>query len=240
MPEAITWTGDYESFDAALAACTGDSGYHGSIATDRYVRRYEEVRANPAQYYTSNNQHLIRYMAALSSAAPVDGRIRVLDFGGGYGSLYEIIRGLLPQHDFDWTIVEVPELVARGNEMGASDRKRFAVEIPRQRYSLVIASGVLQCVRDPEGKLSELLSLDCKSFLIGRVPICPFIERDRITVQSVPPSMFAAKFPSWIFSPRWRELLIRSGERVMVWESPGDTPVLDGVQFQADAFLIQR
>ena len=239
LPDVITWTGDYGSFDAALAACGGDQGYHGNIATDRYVKNYQAVSANPAKII-DNNQHVIRYMAALSSARPVDGRIRVLDFGGGYGAIYEIMRWLMPQHDFDWTIVELPELVARAAEMGASEQKRFAAEIPRESYSLVIASGVLQYLSDPEAKLAELFSVDSRSFFVGRVPICPFLERDRLTVQSVPPSLFAAEFPCWIFSPRWRDMLMRSGERTMVWESPGDSIVLDGSVFQSDAFLIQR
>jgi putative methyltransferase (TIGR04325 family) len=237
--EAISWAGDYDSFDAALAACGGDQGYSGSAATDRYVKRYREVIAAPwAQ--TTDNEHVIRYLAALSAARPIDGVIRVLDFGGGYGSLYETLRWLYPDLRFDWTIVELPALVARGSEMGASAEKHFVSEIPAGRFSLVIASGTLHYLPDPAITFAKLAAIESPAYFIGRVPIAPFLSVDRLTVQTVPASLFAAKFPCWIFSESWNARIRAAGNRIMEWDSPGDIFPLGPETVQGRAFLLLK
>jgi putative methyltransferase (TIGR04325 family) len=237
--DAINWSGDYNSFDAALAACGDDRGYSGNAAVDRYVKRYREVIAAPwAQ--TSDNQHVIRYLAALSAARPIDGVIRVLDFGGGYGSLYEILRWLYPDLRFDWTIVELPALVARGAEMGASVEKHFASEIPAGRFSLVIASGALHYLPDPAATFARLVAIESPAHFIGRVPIAPLLSVDRLTVQTVPASLFAARFPCWIFSEGWNARIRAAGNRVMEWDSPGDIFPLGAQTVQGRAFLLLK
>jgi hypothetical protein len=72
------------------------------------------------------------------------------------------------------------------------------------------------------------------------VPIAPFLSTDRLTVQTVPASLFAAKFPCWIFSDGWNARIRAAGNRVMEWESPGDTLPLDGQTLHSRAFLLLK
>jgi putative methyltransferase (TIGR04325 family) len=235
----VTFSGDYQTFAEALSAAD-DPGYHGDIAIDRYVRRYREVQQGMAAMIEANGDKLLPTIAVFGMTEPVDGVYEVLDFGGGYGAMYDVLRVMFPERKIRWTVIEVPPIVARGSEMGASQSKIFATEIPERRYSIVIASGSIQYTENPVETFSMLTALDAPLMFIGRVPIAPSLQQDRLTVESIPSSLFKAKMPAWFFSPKWRSRLACVGEIALQWNSPGDTIVLDGEQFCYQAFLLRR
>jgi putative methyltransferase (TIGR04325 family) len=142
--DRVRFEGDYASFEDALAACRGDLGYESDNAIAHYLRRYQAINADMPATITSSTPQLLPYMAALSLAEPVDGVIEVFDFGGGYGAIYDQLRFLYPGRALRWTVVELPRLVEHAAEMGASQWKRFAFEIPLRRYSLGIVSGAMK------------------------------------------------------------------------------------------------
>jgi putative methyltransferase (TIGR04325 family) len=237
----ITFTGDYTSFAAALAAAGGDA-YEADSVLERYRRRYREVSADPLGTARSSEARLLPYLAAIALALPVDGVCRVLDYGGGYGAAYHLCQAVLPDRRFHWTIVETPRVAAIGHELGAGDAKAFAHDLPPAgaRFSLVIASGVLQCVADPAERFADLCRLDAAVMLVGRFPVVPWLERDRLTVQNVPPSLFAARFPAWFFAPAWRDRLARFGDTVVEFDAFSDSAILDGRLVQFRGALLQR
>jgi putative methyltransferase (TIGR04325 family) len=238
--DRISFTGDYATFAQAIDAAS-DPGYDGDIAIDRYVRRFREVQADPAGVIRNHPDKLLPSIAMFGMAEPIEGVFEVLDFGGGYGALYDLLRIIFPRRTIRWTIVEVPRLVARGNEMGATDAKVFSSEIPAdRRYSLVVASGSIQYTPDPIATFDKLRALNSPLMFVGRAPIVPSLERDRLTVESVPASLFKAKMPVWFFGRDWQSRLESFGEIVMKWDSPGDTMSLDGEGFCMSAFLLRR
>ncbi len=240
--ESITFTGDYSTYEAALADCEGDLGYESNNAIDRYVRRYNEVTSDLAGTFASPNvrEQTLRFMAALSVAEPIDGIYEVYDYGGGYGAIYELFRFIYPARQFRWTVVEVPALVARAGELGASDEKLFVSELPRRPYSLGIASGTLQYLPNPAAAWDDLRAIEVGAMFVNRIPIAPFLTRDRLTVQSVPPAYFKAKFPAWFFAPDWVDRLTGFGRLIAQWDSPGDTVHLDEHTFCDQALLLVR
>ena len=179
-------------------------------------------------------------MAAFSLARPIDGVYRVYDFGGGYGAIYEIFRFLYPDKQFHWTIVEVPALVARASEMGASANKVFCTQLVSGRYSFGISSGTLQYLPDPHIGLRKMVEAGAELTMVNRFPIVEAQSQDRLTVQHVPSAYFEASFPAWFFAPAWREKIKELGEPIASWASPGDEHVLDGHGVSYGAFLMRK
>ena len=240
QPVGITFTGDYASYEAALADCGGDPGYSGEAAVERYVRRYKEVVADPASIIRGASDPMTRIMAAFSLAEPIDGVFRVLDFGGGYASIFHLLRHLHPERRFDWRVVELPETVARGAEMGASDQLHFATEVPDGPFSIAILSGTLQYLPDPRARFAALSQIDTPLLFINRLPIAPWLERDRLTVQRVPASLFEAAFPAWFLAPSFRDEIAKAGDIIMQWDAPGDITQLDGQELRYQAMIVRR
>lgn len=238
-PDSIQFFGDYATFQDALSAAN-DPGYNGVPAIDRYVRRYNETTADIPKTVLENSAALLPFMAAIGTAEPVNGIIEIFDLGGGYGSVYDLVRGLYPSKTIRWTVVELPALVARGHEMGQSDMKQFATTIPDRRYSLGIVSGVLQYLEDPATSFRDLIKIDVPLMMLNRFHIATFLNRDRLAVQRVPATLFPASFPCWFFSPQWNDILKEFGEIQMRWSSPGDNTSLDGRPIDGQAMLLRR
>jgi putative methyltransferase (TIGR04325 family) len=97
----------------------------------------------------------------------------------------------------------------------------------------LIASGVLHCLPTPMQTLDSLLAKQFEYVLIDRVPLVEF-QRDRLTIQHVPPSIYEATYPAWFlkrddFLSRFQQNYIAKAE----WLS-GDRYLLDD-----DLFLPQ-
>lgn len=84
---------------------------------------------------------------------------------------------------------------------------------------MVILSSVLQYLERPYDKLRELLELRCDHIIIDRTPFWDG-PIDRLCVQNVPPSIYPASYPSWIFSmQRFREHLSNEWNIVAEFEN---------------------
>ncbi|MBY5692062.1 methyltransferase, TIGR04325 family [Rhizobium leguminosarum] len=235
----IRFEGDFETYDAALAACAGSEGYESTSAVDRYIRRNAEVTADPAAAIAGATEQVLRFMAAFSLATPIDGIYQVYDYGGGYGAIYELFRHIYPEKRFKWTIIEVPALVARAAEMGASDEKIFSTDLHQGPYSFGISSGTLQCLPDPIDGLRKMEEAQAQVTMVNRFPILGSLNRDRLTAQHVPASYFEASFPAWFFAKDWADRMKVLGEPIARWDSPGDTTEIDGEVIRYQAFLFK-
>lgn len=141
--------------------------------------------------------------ALLWSAARHDGRVRVLDLGGSLGTSYRQNRRFLADiPEVSWAIVEQPQFVAAG-------RKHFEDEVltfhdtveaaSATRPDVALLSGSLQYLDDPWAALGALSETGVTTLIIDRTPV-HVGEADRITLQHVPPSIYPATYPAWIFS----------------------------------------
>jgi putative methyltransferase (TIGR04325 family) len=142
----------------------------------------------------------------LDTALKCGGRLKVLDFGGALGGMYfncrTFFRGCSPVL---WTVVDQPAQVECG-------RRHFETEELRFQFSLadavrdglpdvVLCSSVLQYLEHPFQWIEQVFALGVERLLIMRTPfICAPVAE--ITVQRVPPRIYPASFPSWLFSER--------------------------------------
>jgi len=152
-------------------------------------------------------QHPFPVLACLlRAAAGCEGRLSVLDYGGSLGSLYFQSRGFLSNlKELRWNIVEQPHFIECGKELFENDELRFYNSVEecfgREHPDAALFSGVLQYVENPGKPIGLVINQGVKSIIVDRTPFTDSGE-DILTVQRVPPSIYRASYPSWIFSER--------------------------------------
>jgi len=110
--------------------------------------------------------------------------INVLDFGGGGGNLFHAMRRFLPKLQFNWGVVDTPELVQQihsrlqknfDNSLRSSNLEFFtsieSLVLKFKKVDIIIASSSIQYLEDPYAKLNELLSLGAHVLQISRMPL---------------------------------------------------------------------
>ncbi len=168
--------------------------------------------------------------------------LRVLDFGGSLGSLYFWTRPYLrPALDaLHWHIVEQPAHVAVGRADFQSEELHFhetiEAAVAEARPDVLILSGVIHFLPDPEAFLAKLLNLRLPYFILDRTPLWNE-RRHRLTIQHVPAEIYEASYPAWFLDEQRILSLIAQTYDVMakipspeIWEI--DTHAVQSVQWQ--------
>ena len=144
-------------------------------------------------------------ISCLLYAAQAEGnRLTVLDFGGALGSSYYQCRPFLRYvSQLAWMVVEQKHYVESGRREFSEGPISFHEDVQNaclaQKPNLLLLSSVLPYLPDPWARLDELLALNIRCLVIDRIP---FLENDRnrLTVQKVPPEIYTASYPAWFFS----------------------------------------
>jgi putative methyltransferase (TIGR04325 family) len=102
-----------------------------------------------------------------------------------------------------WNIVEQSSHVGIGKAYFEDDNLRFYAGIAEcladTQPNIVLLSSVLQYLEHPYTVLDQILELSSDYIIIDRTPFWDG-SADRLCVQTVPPSIYPASYPSWIFS----------------------------------------
>ncbi len=207
----IRFTGDYASYDAAKSASTGydarailEKTREALLKVKNGVNRWEQ------DAMVSDSDELPwALVSALLRCALVQGRrdLHVLDFGGSLGSTYYWCRPYLLSalQGLRWDIIEQPGHVAVGRADFENNELKF-FETPEQairaaKPDVLLISGVLHYLPDPEAFLEGLLRLKVPHFILDRTPLWSE-DRHRLTIQHVPAEIYEASYPAWFLSER--------------------------------------
>jgi putative methyltransferase (TIGR04325 family) len=189
------------------------SGYDSQVILEKTAAALLQVKNGRAAYERDavlfdEIQYSWPLLAGLMWVAALhQGLLNVLDFGGSLGSSYfqnRLFLNRLPE--VRWNIVEQPRYVSAGKRYFEDDHLRFYESIEKclseTKPNLVLLSGVLQYLERPYDVVKELLTFPSDHVII--IDRTPFWQgpRDRICVQHVPPSVYPASYPTWIFSKR--------------------------------------
>jgi putative methyltransferase (TIGR04325 family) len=248
-PGAIQFTGDYRSWAEARAA---SAGYDLPAILEKQVAAASKVRDGVAPYERdtvvfSEIEHSFPLLAALLHAAAADGnRLSVLDFGGALGSSYYQNRGLLGHiAQLRWSIVEQPHFVDAGRKMFEDDRLRFYESIGRclaaERPNVLLLSSVLQYLEAPFEFAAGLAQLGIAHLVVDRTPMTAEAPT-RLTVQQVPPSIYRASYPCWIFNAaELRSAFAGAWDRVFEFEAHVGTVIdLGDAKARYGGFFLRR
>lgn len=206
--QEIFLSGDYESWNEAV---TASMGYDSDLILEKTKDALLKVKNGEAIYERDSVifnevQYAWPLLAGLMwVAAKSDGRLNVLDFGGSLGSTY--FQNLAFFHELSeihWNIIEQSEHVKVGKEYFEDDILKFYPNIEiclsETKPNIILLSGVLQYLESPYGMFDTLLDhLTCDTVIIDRTSFWDG-STDMLCIQHVPPSIYSATYPIWIFS----------------------------------------
>lgn len=216
--------GDYRSWKEAQAASTG---YDTNIILEKTKLALLKVKQGDAVYERDSvlfNEAQYQWpllTGLMWVGARTKGKgLNVLDFGGSLGSTYFQHRTFLRSlPDVKWNIIEQPKYIEVGKKYFEDAHLKFYPRIEdclgENQPNVIILSSVLQYLERPYDKLQELFKLDCGHIIIDRTPFWDGAT-DRLCVQKVPPSIYPASYPSWIFSKQQFHKNLHQNWNVMV------------------------
>jgi putative methyltransferase (TIGR04325 family) len=200
------WFGNYPTWEEAKKT---SSGYESDEILQKVRTSLLKVKNGEAVYERDSvlfNE--IHYSWPLLSglmlaAATSGGNLRVLDFGGSLGSTYYQNKKFLDRLDcVAWSVVEQKHFVDAGKKDFEDERLHFYDNIEscieEQNPNILVLSSVLQYIESPYELLDELLKYEFQFILFDRTPFS-LNNRDRITLQIVPPIIYSASYPCWFF-----------------------------------------
>ena len=205
-PRANMWSGDYATWEEAKIHCTG---YEAANILEKCKIALLKVKKGEAVYERDSVlfdqlQYSWGLLAGLQKAAiENDGKLSVLDFGGSLGSSYFQNKDFLNNQEIIWSIVEQEHFVNCGKENFEDKNLKFyhTIEecIEKQRPNVLLLSGVLQYLEQPNEWISKFNNLNISYIIIDRTA---FLDsgNDFLTIQNVPESIYKASYPTWVFN----------------------------------------
>lgn len=169
--------------------------------------RIAKAGLNNAISYEVLNKDLLPYpiICYLIQIARNKSEINVIDFGGGFGLLFKKVLKFIADVKIEWNVIEQESYVNLTKDFGKIDGLKFYDSIDKvlSKPNVVIISGVLQYLDDPQDIIQKLIKLNPQYILINRLPV--FINKNKettITIQKVAPEIygFDVSYPCWIFN----------------------------------------
>jgi putative methyltransferase (TIGR04325 family) len=223
-PRNLSLTGQFGSWEEAMRSCTG---YDDGFILEKTKTALLKVKNGEAVYERDSVlfdqvQYSWELLASLMWTAARAGRLHVLDFGGSLGSSYYQNRKFLDTlPDVRWNVVEQPKHVEVGVDLFSTDTLRFYYSIDdcirENRINLVLLSGVLQYLENPSEILKRLMAIPDAVIIIDRTPFYTG-DSDRLFLQTVPPSIYPATYPCWVFSRQRFGVTVQEGNRDVLVE----------------------
>jgi putative methyltransferase (TIGR04325 family) len=233
MLRGAVYSGDYASWDAAVAASRGYADtaiFEKTLAAARTVRDGGAAWERDSVLFTepAPNRPVLEGLQRIAAAH--DGRLNLVDFGGALGSTWWQHRTWLASlRETRWSVVEQEQLVAAGKREFTTGPLRFYATLTEacaaEKPDAVLLSSVLPYLRDPHALLAEIRRSGVRHLLIDRTG---FVTRgrDRLTVQQVPPEIYPASYPCWFFDRATLLAPFAADWRVVAeWETEDDVDI---------------
>ena len=245
----IYFSGSYNDWEEASKNAFG---YDTNIILERVKSAMLKVKSGEAKYERDSVLFdEIQYsfpvlVGLLHAAAENNNRLSVLDFGGSLGSSYFQCRNFLSVLAFlQWNIVEQEHFTQCGQELFETEQLKFFYTIEeclgKFTPNVALLSSVLQYVSEPYQVLEELTNANISYIVIDRTSFSDCKE-DFVTVQNVPPSIYKASYPCWVFAHQtFLERVSTRYEVLTEFDSSMDNPVNQGrLQFKFSGMVLRR
>jgi len=198
-----------DSFDTWESAVSASTGYGTEEVIASVVEATHRVVTGEAVYerdsitFTSP-EYSWQILSGLMLAAASEHSLRVVDFGGSLGSTffqYRRFLQLLPQ--VEWSVVEQEAFIKAAqnhvHEPGLNFYGSFETALEETMPSLIYFGSSLQYLKNPWATLKSATFSSARYLIIDRIPVTD-LDENKITVQIVPPEIYPASYPAWLFS----------------------------------------
>ena len=204
--EPFGWSGDYTTWDEALAETTG---YDAGIILEKVKASTLKVKSGEAVYERDSvlfdeTEYSWPILAALLKIVIQNGNVlELVDFGGSLGSSYFQNRAFLGKTvTVKWHVVEQHQFVECGKHYFENEELRFFFNLEeclrKASPKAILLSSVLQYLEKPYDFIETVTSGRFEWILVDRTPFHSK-GKDRLTIQKVPPSIYPASYPCWFF-----------------------------------------
>ena len=248
LRRGIYYSGQYASWSLARSLA---SGYNAAHILEKVKAAALKIKAGEAacerdSVIFDRIEHSFPVLAGLLRAAMENGaRLSVLDFGGSLGSSYYQCRAFLAVVEMlRWNIVEQEHYVRCGRECFETEQLRFHYTIAEcvksAEPNVALLSSVLQYVPEPEAVIAELMQSGMRYLIFDRTPFSD-LEIDRITIQHVPPTIYPASYPCWIFAKsRFLETFRGRYELVAQFNCADGSAYASGLEFSYYGMILRK
>ncbi len=200
------WKGNFSSWEDAKNKSTGYD--HDAIFTKVYnaalkVKNGEAVFERDSVIF-DEVQYSWPLLASLMYIYAKENKLNVIDFGGSLGSTYFQNKKFLDNlKNVSWNVIEQEKFVSIGKREFESDILKFFYNIndieEKNIPNVILLSGVLQYLENPQDILKTLFTLKTKYFVIDRTPFA-INNIEKITIQRVPSKIYQASYPCRFFN----------------------------------------
>lgn len=203
----IHYAGNFVNWAEARAHATG---YDAPLILEKAVVAARAVSTGKAPYERdtvvfADIQQFWPLLASLLWVASRSGnRLSVLDFGGALGSSYHQNRRFLEHIEhFRWSVVEQKHFVDAGRREFETGTLRFHSTVEEclsvERPNTWLLSGVIQYLERPYEFIRTICDSGMPYAIVDRVVLVQNAPT-RLTVQKVPPQIYDASYPCWVFN----------------------------------------
>lgn len=237
--------GKFESFDDALEECIG---YEDPNIVQVYLEKYEsEIKHDAANYGDSvlidREIRLINALQYAVASLPNKSSVKVLDFGGGFGMHYPIVKTFLHDKLDEFVVCESPA-VANALSKFNSEQLSWISDINNLNQGsvdVIITSGTIQCLSSPFETLESMSSLS-EWIVLDRVPVIEGQHTQLMRQNTVTSKGDRTSYPGWFFSEKdlldWFEKLHLKIE--FEWKVPEDRPYVNGKRLPYRGYMLRK
>jgi putative methyltransferase (TIGR04325 family) len=197
------WFGNYPDWESAK---NDSGGYDNDLILEKVKSSLLKVKNGEAPYERDSVLFdKIEYSWPLLScllwiASINQNKLNVLDFGGSLGSSYYQNNYFLKHlANISWNIVEQQKFVECGRKYFEDDILKFYYSIDEcikeKQIDIIILSSVLQYMEKPYEIMMEIIKHGIKCIIVD---LTGFMDKERIMIQKIPPSIYEACYPVWI------------------------------------------
>jgi putative methyltransferase (TIGR04325 family) len=166
-----------------------------------------------------------------------------LDFGGGYGMHYPIVKRFLQTKLGSFVICESPA-VSDSLSRFDSEKMNWISDINRLEHGssdVIISSGTIQYLSSPFETLESMSRLS-KWIVLDRVPVIEGPDTQVMKQNTVTAKGERTSYPGWFFSEvdllNWFE---RLGLKIeFEWTVPEDRPYVNGKRLPYRGYLLKK
>jgi putative methyltransferase (TIGR04325 family) len=240
------WSGDYDTWQQALENC---SGYEAANILEKVkeatlkVQRGEAVFERDSVLFHHPQFAFPLLSAVMWVALKKNSSLKVIDFGGSLGSTYFQNRFFLREiRDLQWNIIEQNNFVEAGKKLVEDERLRFFPLVEEAFSSsgadILIIACAIQYMEKPYELLHKLMAFNIPYVLLDNTPF-NYQNRDRISIQKVPPSIYSASYPCWFLDYEHVKKVLSTKYQVVSEHNNEDVIELDGRQIPYKGLLLE-
>lgn len=215
------WEGIYRSFKDAAADAVGP-GFSGDRYLTRSLNAANECLAaldasRPIPQFHKQRSNLLPVAAAM--LLEESGRLRILDFGGGFGIGFMTLAESVPGDParIDYTIVELPEVCTEGARLMGKRGVTYLDALPESGpFGLLHSASAIQYVEDWRALLGGFAALRPEVMLLsdvfaGHIPSFATLQ-----------NYYESRIPHWFLNiDELRRVIGRTGYRIILQSYAG-------------------